>query len=107
MSVKKCEGSITYGPLIYIDFKEINQPCTCTVTSFGGNIFMTSAEQQITSCNTYVIVENTFKFGCPIEITGQTLGSSVYLQSKYVQHQTSGTFYQCLGFKQTGNFNYL
>lgn len=68
---------------------------------------MTSAEQQITSCNTYVIVENTFNFGCPIEITAQTLGSSVYLQSKYVPPQTSGTFYQCLGFKQTGNLNYL
>lgn len=108
MSVKNCEGSIKYGPLIYIDFKEINQPCTCTVTSFGGNIFMTAAEQQITSCNTHVIVDNTFIFGCPIKKgTAQTLGSSVYLQSEYVYPYTSRTFYQCLGFHQTGNFNYL
>lgn len=108
MSVKKCEGSIKYGPLIYIDFKEINQPCTCTVTSFGGNIYMTAAEQQITSCSTQVKVNNMFIFGCPIvKGSALTLGSPVYLQSEYIQSYTSGTFYQCLEFKQTGNLNYL
>lgn len=108
MSVKSCEGSIKYGPSVYIDFKEINRPCTCTVTSFGGNIYMTAAEQQIKSCETQVKVNNTFLYGCPIEKgSAQTLSSPVYLQSEYALPYTSGTFYQCLGFQQTGNFNYL
>lgn len=107
ISVKSCEETIKFGPFVYIDFKEINRPCTCTVTSFGGNIFMTAAEQQITSCKTQVKVDNTFIFGCPIQVSGQTLSSSVYLQSEYAHPYTSGTFYQCLGFQQKGNFNYL
>lgn len=107
MSVKSCEGTIKYGSVVYIDFKKINRPCTCTVTSFGGNIFMTASEQQISSCTTQVKVDNMFIFGCPIKVSGQTLSSSVYLESEYVHPYTSGLFYQCLGFQQKGNFNYL
>lgn len=58
-------------------------------------------------CNTHVIVQNTFIFGCPIQASssvnlGVEINQPVSVQSKYSAPSTLGIFYHCLGFQQNG-----
>lgn len=113
ISVANCEGSTKYGPYIFIDFHKINRPCSCTVTtSFIGDLLVISMEVINRQCNTHVIVQNTFIFGCPIQASssvnlGVEINQPVSVQSKNSAPSTLGIFYHCLGFQQNGMLDQL
>lgn len=97
-----------HGPVVYVDFYQINRPCTCIVTpSFVGDLFVTVREVDVQSCNTEIKVQNSIIFRCPINIiSSQTLNvimnQSVDVRADYVSPSTLGTFYYCLGLQQNG-----
>lgn len=97
-----------HGPVVYVDFYQINRPCTCIVSpSFVGELLVTLRGLAVQSCNTEINVQNSILFRCPINvILSQTLNvilnQLVNVRADYVSPSTSGTFYHCLGFLQNG-----
>lgn len=112
-SITTCSETTAYGPLIYIDFYEINRPCFCTVTAlFKGELLVTAQEIRILSCSTRVVVNGSGVFGCPLSQGTSVTFSLLPFQSLAVQAELSpssstGTFYQCLRFQQIGKSFFL
>lgn len=68
---------------------------------------MTAQETWISSCSTRVVVNGRRIFGCPIsQGTSETFTMLQYqdiaVQAEFSPSSSSGTFYQCLEFKQNG-----
>lgn len=97
-----------HGPVVYVDFYKINQPCTCIVTpSFVGELLVISREVIETVCNTQIIIHNNLIMGCPLPyLTSQSLNvqfnQTVDVRGEYLSSATSGTFHHCLRFQQNG-----
>lgn len=112
-AVTSCDGSRKYGSYLNIDFYIINRPCTCIVTpSFVGDLLVIS-RKIIHVCDTQVNVQSKLIFGCPANLTSQTLNvvnqQMVDVRSEYkpasLLHVT--TFYHCLGLKQNGKYAFI
>lgn len=112
-SLTSCEGMAKHGIAVFVDFHKINRPCNCIVTpSFDGELFVTSRGLAIPFCNTQINVEKGLLFRCPantisFQTINVTINQSVDVHAGYVAQDTSGTFYQCMGFQQNGKTNYL
>lgn len=113
--ITSCAGSTKYGSFTNIDFSKINRPCTCSVIpSFVGRLLVISNGVTVQKCNTQIIVNNTFVFGCSaltnsLMSTGidVQINQSVVVRAEYVPPSKSGTFYHCLGFQQNGKYALL
>lgn len=106
--VTSCEGLTKYGSFLYVDFYQINRPCTCIVTTmFVGELLVISWEVDVAVCNTQIVIDKSVIMGCPLQhLTSQTLdvqmNQSVDVRAEYKLPSTPGTFYQCIGFRQNG-----
>lgn len=111
-SITSCDGSTQYGSNIYIDFFEINRPCTCTASpSFAGKLLVTN-RQTISVCFTQVTFQNNIIFRCEKdEVTVYVLdiqnNEKLDIRATYVSQYTSGIFYHCMGFQQNGKYAYI
>lgn len=111
-SITSCDGSTKYGSNIYIDFYEINHPCTCTASpSFAGKLLVTN-RQKMTLCYTQVYFQNVFIFRCyKDDLTSHELdvqnNEQFDIRAEYEPPYTSGLFYQCMGFQQNGKYAYI
>lgn len=111
MSLTSCDGLRIHAPIVYVDFYQINRPCTCIVApSFVGELLVTmraSVNEDKYICNTEIKVQNSIIFRCPRNmISSQTLNvimnQLVDVRADYVSPYTSGTFYHCMGLQQNG-----
>nr|XP_019923335.2 uncharacterized protein LOC109618915 [Crassostrea gigas] len=109
--VTSCEGLTKYGSFLYVDFYQINRPCTCIVTTmFVGELLVISLEVDVPVCNTQIVIDKSVIMGCPLQhLTSQTLdvqmNQSVDVRAEYKLPSTPGTFYQCIGFRQNAGLN--
>lgn len=97
-----------HGPLVYLDFNQINRPCNCIVTpSFAGEMLVISREVAVQICNTEIYVQKSVVFRCTMnKISSQVLkvniNQTVDVRADYASPYTSGTFYHCMEFLQNG-----
>lgn len=116
LAVTSCDGSTKNGPYIYIDFYKINRPCYCTViTSFNGDLLVTSMKGIGRICETQVTVVTVYTyrymFNCQASEVSAVLhvkiNQSVSVLAEYSSLSTSGAFYHCLRFNENGTITYL
>lgn len=106
--VSRCENSMFFDKVLHVDFSKIGHPCTCVVSAkFVGEVLMLSKKSKAEGCNTQIIVNNNLIFGCAIQaVSYNTLNvqtnKSINVQAEYTQSSRTGTFHQCLAFRQKG-----
>ncbi|XP_052708988.1 uncharacterized protein LOC128183853 [Crassostrea angulata] len=106
--VFRCNPSVYKALVIHIDFYEINNPCTCTVTpKFTGNLFVLSKKSTAEKCNTQVKINDDFMFNCTASAgSNHTLhvqrNQIVHVQAEYIKPSKQGMFHQCLQIRQYG-----
>lgn len=106
--VSRCNPSVYKALVIHIDFYEINNPCTCTVTpKFTGNLFVLSKKSTAEKCNTQVKINDDFMFNCTASAgSNHTLhvqrNQIVHVQAEYIKPSKQGMFHQCLQIRQYG-----
>lgn len=111
--VSRCENSKFFDKVLHVDFSKIGHPCTCVVSAkFVGEVLMLSKKSNAEGCNTHIIVNNNLIFGCAIQaVSYNTLNvqtnKSINVQAEYTQSSRTGTFHQCLEFRQNGNDTFI
>lgn len=106
--VTRCEGLTKYGSFLYVDFNQINRPCTCIVTTmFVGELLVISWEVDVPVCNTQIAIDKKFIMGCPLQYFSSLMldvqmNQSVDVRAEYKLPSTPGTFYHCIRFQQNG-----
>lgn len=111
--VSKCDNSKFFDKVLHVDFSKIGHPCTCVVCAkFVGEVLMLSKNSNAEGCNTQIIVNNNLIFGCAIQaVSYNTLNvqtnKSINVQAEYTQSSRTGTFHQCLEFRQNGKDTFI
>ena len=105
--MRRCDGSYKKGKIVYVDFYQIKQPCTCTIkASFNGDILVTAESVGYYECRNRVTVSLDTRisvFTCdstyPSSIVFTVLNNEtiVNLKAEYIQSYTSGDFPVCFG----------
>ncbi|XP_062590737.1 uncharacterized protein LOC134252312 [Saccostrea cucullata] len=104
LTITSCNGEAQSGSIVYIDFHQINQPCSCTVIpSFLGNLLV-SVNPVPFQCNTLIEV-GEYRFNCPLNVQSSTLISVnisqlVSIYAVYASESTPMRFYQCVGVQE-------
>lgn len=111
--VSRCDNSKFFDEVLHVDFSKIGHPCTCVVSAkFVGEVLMLSKKSNAEGCNTQIIVNNNLIFGCAIQaVSYNTLNvqtnKSINVQAEYTQSSRTGTFHQCLEFRQNGKDTFI
>ena len=111
-TIRRCDGPYKSGRMVYVDFYQIKQPCTCTLKAlFSGNL-MTAISDGYDDCRNEVTVSlntTSIVFNCqstyPSSIVFNVGNNKtvVNVKAEYIQNYTSGDFTVCLGINENGN----
>nr|XP_022291872.1 uncharacterized protein LOC111103125 [Crassostrea virginica] len=111
-TIKRCDGPYKSGRMVYVDFYQIKQPCTCTLKAlFSGNLLVTAISVGYDDCRNEVTVSlntTSIVFNCqstyPSSIVFNVGNNKtvVNVKAEYIQNYTSGDFPVCLGINENG-----
>ncbi|XP_062580370.1 uncharacterized protein LOC134242302 isoform X2 [Saccostrea cucullata] len=109
--ISSCDGILKSETELYIDFTKINQPCNCIVIpAFDGDLFV-RAEVNVSQCDAFVRVNNTFLFNCQEKVESSTVKVKkthpVTVEADFKSESSRTSFYHCLRIQENGGRNGL
>ena len=116
-TMKRCDGSYKNGEIVYVDFYQIKQPCTCTIKAlFNGNLLVRAETGGYYECKNKVSVSldtSISVFTCdstyPSSIAFTVVNNEtiVNMKAEYIQSYTSGDFPVCFGINSNNGNVYF
>lgn len=111
-TITRCDGSYLRGRHIFVNFKQINQPCDCTFKAkFSGILLVTATSDGYYECRNQIILSldtSAIVFNCkgkyPVATTFNVVNNEtvVNVKANYTNSYTSGNFFLCLAINQNG-----